>query len=113
MVAWIQHGALPLREGEPGHLNEDHPGRAGKGAVLRIWTLKIVLENDAFQAAGDFNPEEAAAVEVGRILDQLSEHINATADLPRQSIRDANGNSCGVAYIARKSSGPWDPKGGA
>lgn len=80
---------------------------------MRIWTLKIVLENDAFQAGGDMNPDEAAAVEVGRILDQLSEHINATADLPRQSIRDANGNSCGVAYIAEKSEFLTVGKGGA
>ncbi len=80
---------------------------------MRIWTLKIVLENDAFQAGGDMNPDEAAAVEVGRILDQLSEHINATADLPRQSIRDANGNSCGVCYIAEKSEFLTVGKGGA
>ena len=59
------------------------------------------------------NPDEAAAVEVGRILDQLSEHINATADLPRQSIRDANGNSCGVCYIAEKSEFLTVGKGGA
>ena len=81
---------------------------------MRIWTLKIVLENDAFQAGGDMNPEEAAAVEVGRILDELSEAINATAELPRRSLKDANGNTCGVAYIAIKgmpTTGPW-AKGG-
>lgn len=79
---------------------------------MRIYTLKIELENDAFQAGGDFNPEEAAAVEVGRILDELSEEINRTAELPRHGLKDVNGNSCGVAYIARKGSGPWDPRGG-
>lgn len=78
---------------------------------MRIYTVKIELENDAFQAAGDFNPEEAAAVEVGRILDGLSEEINKTAELPRHSLKDENGNTCGVAYIALKDSGPWNPRG--
>lgn len=78
---------------------------------MRIYTVKIELENDAFQAGGDFNPEEAAAVEVGRILDELSEGINSTGELPRRSILDSNGNTCGVAYIALKgmpnTTGPW------
>lgn len=64
---------------------------------MRAYTITIELENDAFQASGDHNPEEAAAVEVGRILDEIGEHINTYGALPITALQDINGNRCGQA----------------
>jgi len=69
---------------------------------MRIYTIIIELENEAFQPM----PGDAAAFEVGRILDELSEGINRTGQLPRRKIMDINGNTCGKCYVAAELPSP-------
>lgn len=63
------------------------------------YRIHINLDGDAFQAGGDMNPDEAAAVEVGRLLDELAEHINKAAQLRVGALKDSNGNRCGSAWV--------------
>lgn len=77
---------------------------------MRIYAIKIDLDNDAFQ-------DEAGPFEVGRLLDELSEHINTHGTFPNKMLQDSNGNTCGSAYVVvgirAEHRHPEEGKGGA
>lgn len=78
---------------------------------MKIYTIVIQLENAAFEPAGGFNPEEAAAAEVGRILDEIGEYINTRGALPVKKLLDVNGNTAGAAGYNAAGSAFYHPPG--
>lgn len=74
---------------------------------IRTYTIRICVDNDAFQGPA------MEAREVSRILEGLVETMHATGELPRQALLDLNGNGVGKAYVAvdipRKPPQPGEP----
>ena len=64
---------------------------------MKIYTIVIQLENAAFDAGGGFNPEQAAAAEVGRMLEEITAHAKIHGYLPVKKLLDINGNTAGAA----------------
>ncbi len=73
---------------------------------MKEFRLVIQLDNAAFHG-------EAGPFEVGRLLDDLSEHINTHGTFPNKMLTDANGNTCGSAYVVVDVGGSMVPVSGS
>ncbi len=65
--------------------------------MMKTYTIRIELENAAFDPGGGYDPEQAAALEVARILEGIIQHVKSWEYLPVKPLLDVNGNRAGRA----------------
>lgn len=66
-----------------------------------IYRIEIDTSNDAFQSndLGNLTEQEAASIEMARMLHALATEIYQQSRLVDRKLHDDNGNSCGLVKV--------------